>query len=62
MTHPNPGDDDDDRTGTNMIVLIVVAVIVVIGCIVAWEMKKESSLEDCYAGGGRNCQPINTGQ
>lgn len=57
MADPNH-DDDDDRSATNYIVLAVVAVIVLIGCIVVWEMKKESSLEDCYAAGGKNCQPI----
>jgi Na+/proline symporter len=60
MVHPNHDDDNDDRSGANMIVLIAVAVIIVIGVIVAWQMKKESSLKDCYAAGGRNCQPVNT--
>ncbi|MGD0142281.1 MAG: hypothetical protein ABSC92_03910 [Rhizomicrobium sp.] len=59
MVQPS-GDDDDDRSATNMVVLVVVAVIVVVGCFVAWEMKKETTLEDCYASGQRNCAPIDT--
>ena len=61
MAPPSPKDDDDDgRSRANIMALVAVAVVVVIGCIIAWQMKKETNLEDCYAAGGRNCTPIDT--
>ncbi len=57
----DPNDDDyDGRSRANIMVLVAVVVVVVIGCIIAWKMKKETALEDCYAAGGRNCAPITT--
>ena len=61
MTDRDPyfdDEDEDEKSSMNYIVLIVAVIIVVIGCVVVWEMKKETNLEDCYAAGGRNCQPL----
>jgi hypothetical protein len=59
MAQPDPNDDDyDRRSRANIMVLI--AVVVVVGCIIGWKMKKETTLEDCYAAGHRNCAPVDT--
>jgi Na+/proline symporter len=61
MVQPDPNDDDyERRSRANMMVMVAVVIVLIVGGYIGWKMKKETTLEDCFAAGGRNCAPVST--